>query len=333
MFQAREALATLPEEEQQAVLKYFYVRDAKMSLASYLLKHLAISKVCQVPWSQSVISKKEHGKPCYNMPPNRTLPKNARPIEFNVSHQAGVVVLFASRSPECAVGVDVVCVNERNDYATIDKEGFNGWVDIHADVFAPSEVDFLKHDGLSLEVITEMNIEGESYLAAVAQCQRRHEVMKWTSPSGESLEMDSNTIIEAKLRRFYALWCLREAYVKMTGEALLAPWIRELEFRSFDVPCELPSKYEDTLHPGETSDKFEIFLKGERITNIAVELTTLGTKYMVASVIKYDDPWQGPGDEYEMKLDFPAIEPVDLERDILPVARSKTAVEGWGLGF
>ncbi|RMD39523.1 hypothetical protein DV735_g5611, partial [Chaetothyriales sp. CBS 134920] len=39
-------------------------------------------------------------------------------------------------------------------------------------------------------------------------------------------------IIQARLRRFYALWALKEAYIKMVGEGLLAEWLTSLEFEN-----------------------------------------------------------------------------------------------------
>ncbi len=53
---------------------------------------------------------------------------------------------------------------------------------------------------------------------------------------GEVMQVASNDVIEAKLRRFYTFWALKEAYVKMTGDALLADWLRVLEFRKVRAP-------------------------------------------------------------------------------------------------
>ncbi|KAK4913981.1 hypothetical protein LTR66_017180, partial [Elasticomyces elasticus] len=38
-----------------------------------------------------------------------------------------------------------------------------------------------------------------------------------------------------RMRKFYTSWALKEAYIKMVGEGLLAPWLRELEFEGVPV--------------------------------------------------------------------------------------------------
>ena len=69
-------------------------------------------------------------------------------MEFNVSHQAGLVALVGCKTSELEVelGVDIVCVNERNDYRVIDEEGFNGWVDIYSEIFSQEESFDMKYN-------------------------------------------------------------------------------------------------------------------------------------------------------------------------------------------
>ena len=188
-----------------------------MSLASHLLKHLVIHELGSVPWALSTVSRDGNGKPCFS-------PSNGMgtPLEFNVSHQAGLVPLVASASPEVEVGIDVVCVNERSDDATILKDGLFAWIDMHAEVFSRHEVHYMKYDAENLSLPIKIDAEGNSK-DVIAKCQRRDEQVFWTTSSGTLQELNADVIIDAKLRRFYAFWCLREAYIKMTGEALLAP--------------------------------------------------------------------------------------------------------------
>ena len=49
-------------------------------------------------------------------------------------------------------------------------------------------------------------------------------------------KFDSDLLIDAKLRRFYTFWCFKEAYIKLDGEALLANWIPQLEFKHVRAP-------------------------------------------------------------------------------------------------
>lgn len=183
------------------------------------------------------------------------------------------VVKLGQEAGKYDVGIDIVCVNERNDLEKImdsqePRRAYNEFVGMHEEVFSPKEITALR-------------------MADV---------------SGES---DRETI-ERRLRRFFALWCLREAYVKMTGEALLAEWLQELEFRRFPVPDE-EEEGEDgqeammgTQAPKTRKDvdgEFEIYLKGERARNVEMRIVALGKRYMVASAVRRKDesplevPW------------------------------------------
>ncbi|KAL5353721.1 hypothetical protein ACLOAV_001762 [Pseudogymnoascus australis] len=277
-----DLLATLPPQEKQGVLKYYFVRDAKMSLASHLLKHLVIRELGSVPWALSTVSRDENGKPCF-------YPSNGvgKTLDFNVSHQAGLVPLIACGSPDVEVGIDVVCVNERGDNSTIRKDGLFAWIDMHADVFSRQEVHYMKYDTENLSLPMKIDMGGEAQ-DAIANCQRRDEPALWTTSSSAHGELDADMIIEAKLRRFYAFWCLREAYIKMTGEALLAPWLQDLEFRKFKVPeANAKAALDDSdLLLGETTTEFEIYFKGEHVENVTMELRALGRNYMVGTAVR-----------------------------------------------
>jgi len=251
-----------------------------MSLASHLMKHLAVVKLCGFPWSKSVINRDEHGKPCF-----RPLSADGKMVDFNVSHQAGIVTLIGCSNFEVEVGTDVVCVNERNDYSMIERDGLFAWIDLHADVFAPSEVQHLKFDTTNLTLPEHPNLAGYAR-DAIARCQWRHKTVSYINASGKPEEIASNIIVDAKLRRFYALWCLREAYVKMTGEALLADWLQRLEFRKFEVPTAIEGSDNLNLLLGGVVTNYEIFFKGRKVDNVAMELRALGRDYMVASAMR-----------------------------------------------
>ncbi|KFY34954.1 hypothetical protein V494_06329 [Pseudogymnoascus sp. VKM F-4513 (FW-928)] len=284
---AADSLAILPPDERQGVLKYWFVRDAKMSLVSHLLKHLAIHELGSVPWALSTVSRDGHGKPCF-------YPSNGvgKALEFNVSHQAGLVPLVACASTEVEVGIDVVCVNERSDNATIRKDGLFAWIDMHADVFSRHEVHYMKYDveNLSLSLPEQIEVT-EKAQDAIANCQRRGEPIFWVTSSGTPQEVDTDVVVEAKLRRFFAYWCLREAYIKMTGEALLAPWLGDLEFRKVKVPkANKEAALDDSdLLLGDVTTEFEVYFKGERVENVTMELRALGRNYMVGTCVRNKD--------------------------------------------
>jgi len=298
-----------------------------MSLASHLLKHLVITKYCNVPWSKSKLSREpKHGKPCYI--PEGDVGDHVQ-IDFNVSHQAGIVSLIAAVGfkSQVDVGTDVVCANERlkHDYANIDKDGFFSWVDMHADVFAESEVDHMKLAPVSTTELGLSNGEIQGYgKDTISRCQRRNGKLNLTITKGggeadESVQIMSNVVIDAKMRRFYAMWCLRETYVKMTGEALLAPWLRELEICDVQSPAAkegIPDS--SSLETGEMARNFKIIFKGKLVENVDMELSALGEAYMVGGAVRAANP-----EERSLTAMGKWLE-LDLEADILDIAEARS---------
>lgn len=234
-----------------------------MSLLSRLLKRLIISESTGIRCSQVVVSRHpDHGKPCHAAPPAA-----GKSVAFNVSHQAGMVALIAIPQPTIEdmydVGVDVVCPNERGELYRIlgeknKRQAFDEFVEMHAEVFSPNEIKELKLPDTEFEEVGWLEEE-----------------------------------ISHRLRKFYALWCLREAYVKMTGEALLAEWLQELEFRSYPVPPQMPEGWEETnigtLHQQDDEEGFEVWFKRERVENVEMRIVGMGSKYMVARAIRRRD--------------------------------------------
>jgi 4'-phosphopantetheinyl transferase len=105
---------------------------------------------------------------------------------------------------------------------------------MHADVFSPGEVAALKH-------------------------------------------MNPGTAISEKdhaLRYFYALWCLREAYVKMTGDALLASWLKDLEMRDFAPPEDMRKVQ-------------EVWLRGRRVDGVDLKLMPFLEEYMISTAVRH----------------------------------------------
>ncbi|RSM05581.1 hypothetical protein CDV31_009511 [Fusarium ambrosium] len=219
---ASRALSLLTEKERASVLRYYHVRDAKLALASALVKRYAISRFCGVPWSSAEVPATLEQNPC----------------------SAGLAVLFAVHNPPkgLAVGVDVVCPTERRtrDLGTLAGEGWNSFVDMHAEVFGLGEVTALKK----------------------------------INPGADVAERDR------ALRYFYALWCLREAYVKMTGEALLASWLRDLEMRGFAPP-------EDMTGPQE------VWFNGEEVKDVDIKLVSLLGEYMISTAVRRGENGEG----------------------------------------
>lgn len=255
------------------ILRYYYARDAKMALASALLKHYAVSKLTPTPWSLTVatgMTRDERTKPVYVDPATGT-----QPVVFNVSHQDGVVALIAVANypsttnnnnnnqpgePGVDVGVDVVCTSERRarDRGMLASDGWPAFVDMHADVLAPGETRYLKYR--VLDAVPDL-VPGDN-------------------PTDEQVN-------DGRLRAFYALWALREAYVKLTGHALLADWLRELEFRDFRPPRPtagwgVPAREEE----GEVVKDTEIWFQGRRVEDVNMCLSALGPDFMIATAVR-----------------------------------------------
>jgi 4'-phosphopantetheinyl transferase len=208
-----------------------------MSLGSALLKRLFVHRILGIPWTAITFSRKRdptHGKPCALLPNG-----SPAPVEFNISHQAGLVALVgcSTSSLDAELGVDIVCVNERNDYRTIDDEGFDAWIDIYAEILSAEESFDLKYNAAAFPLLDGTLLTPELLQAnRHDRCTRRNEGLEITLPSGEERKFDSDLLIDAKLRRFYTFWCYKEAYIKLDGEALLANWIPRLEFKNVRAP-------------------------------------------------------------------------------------------------
>jgi len=217
-----------------------------MSLGSALLKRLFVHKALGIPWKEITFGRKrdpKHGKPCALLPPTSTASNITSPIpaplEFNISHQAGLVALVGCKTDDldAELGVDIVCVNERNDYRVIDEEGLDGWVDMYSEIFSDEELFDMKYNCDAFPLL-DGSIIAPSVLEAHRhdRCTRRNQALRVKLDTGETRTFDSDLIIDAKMRRFYTFWCYKEAYIKLDGEALLAKWIPRLEFRNVHAP-------------------------------------------------------------------------------------------------
>ncbi|GAB7354500.1 hypothetical protein MBLNU459_g4969t1 [Dothideomycetes sp. NU459] len=308
---APQELQLISEEEREGILRKMFIADARMSLASSLLKRLYVSQTLEIPWHQVKLSRRgdpQHGKPCALLPDGKPAP-----IDFNVSHQAGLVTLVgwkgSSHKDNAQVGVDIVCVNERDDYRTIDQEGFDGWVDIYEEVFSEQERWDMKFTVDSVTLLDGQTIKGVN-LGRNDRCTKRNMPLHASLPSGQKHTFNSDLLIDAKLRRFYAFFCYKEAYIKLSGEALLAPWLKQLEFQNVKSPrpgtvarCSTHGTW------GEKIDDVEVLLHGKRVDNVKMSIQAFEENFMFATAI------QGP-----LGLEMPPFTKLDLEHDILAVA-------------
>ena len=255
-----------------------------MSLGSALLKRLFISKTLNIPWKDVRFGRKRdptHGKPCALLPDG-----TPAPIEFNVSHQAGLVALVGCKTDAVELGVDIVCVNERNEFRVIDKEGFDGWVDIYSEIFSPAESRDMKYNTDPFKLLDGTEVTQESLGRDHACCTRNKNLLA-ALPSGEQRRFSSDLLIDAKLRRFYTFWCYKEAYIKLDGEALLAKWIAELEFRGVKAPRPgVPARCSTLGSWGERVGDTQVWLKNKRLADVRMEIVAFEEDFMLSVAAK-----------------------------------------------
>lgn len=295
---------TLPQDVQEQISRYVRKPDRYMSLASALLKRLFIHKTARVPWSDIQISRtpKPHSRP-YWLPPSDWEGKDFKGLEFNVSHQAGIVVLVGCKTPsyprdariddqsdinirspavinpdptavleaeseieedepeDVRIGVDVACTKEpprTPDLSTQAK--LEEWVDVFGEMFSSREQDDMKHTAV--------------------------------------LGLDNMNEPEQKARRFYTYWALKEAYIKMVGEGLLAPWLRELEFRDVPVPERGDSSNGSwVLMSSEDTRRLGILFRNKNIAHsMQTTLEAFEETFLVATMTRgvMDQPTDGP---------------------------------------
>jgi len=267
-------MAVLSPEEQSKAAKFYFLRDAKLSVASSLLKRLFVAKNAGVSWKDVVFTRRgdpKHGKPCY-VPARQDSPT----LDFNVSHQAGIATLIGCRTPGIEVGIDLTCVNERekSDLQTIKDEGFDYWVDMHAEVFSDADLQNMKRAQQTI--------------------------------NGKSMPMETSS----QLRTFYTYWCLKEAYVKLVGEGLLAKWLTEVEFRNVEIPKAPVCEIGDTTHMwGERITTVEVWVKGQKQHDVSMTLQAFEDHYIFGTAYRQRSSLQG---------DDTAFEILDLEVDVLP---------------
>lgn len=281
-------LETLRPAEQEAVKRYYHAADRRMSLASHLLKYLYIHHACGVPWKGILFSRTappEH-RPYYDSP-------SSTKVEFNVSHQASMTILAGTIAPDPTqleklvsasvspllprLGIDVTCVNERKPIKTF-KE-LREYVDIFSEVFSPSELNDMRNPQLAFNRAVNVGL-----------------TRSFTSAEGGKI-LDEDDLVRFGLRLFYSYWALKEAYVKLTGEALLAPWLRELEFTNVVPPEPVNASFapmSGSLFCPKTSQHSPnkwgppyrgviVSKSGQQLKDVRVELVAFDSEYIVAT--------------------------------------------------
>lgn len=268
--------------DQEAATRFLRPADRFMSLASSLLKYTFIHRQAKIPWSKVVISRTPvpHRRPYWEPPSDWETEPGQGGLEFNVTHQAGVVAIIGCSTPTAQlpvssplspslsnkmdhldltnhhhhhnhhptpdlthhpvrVGVDIACADEdkRTPKDMTTQAKFDEWVDIFGEMFSDRERRHMRHAPIHMPVAereegvwgmsSDESSSSEGGNSEAARLRRARE--------------NEATLMQLKLRRFYAYWALKEAYIKMVGEGLLASWLKELEFLNVVAPPPPPS--------------------------------------------------------------------------------------------
>ena len=308
-------LSMLRAEQQASIQAYKRPADRLMSLGSALLKYFFIHQYAKVPWKDICISKtaKPHGRPYWDPLADW---KGKGGIEFNVTHQNGLVALVGcltstAQSPDYAapltmnsgnqmenayfqvrLGVDLACTQEEgrtpSDVTTQDK--LEEWVDIFKEMFSEASRKDMK-SALVSNANSDVNI------------------------------------IQKRFRRFYAHWALKEAFIKMVGEGLLADWLAQLEFENVhapdpaikhDHPCDGFSwAFRDQEEfkwtpPGNAVKNISPTLYGKKVDRVQMQLVAYEKDYLFATASKgIVEPEEGRW----IKL--------DIDKDVRPCAEGR----------
>ena len=228
-----------------------------------------------------------------------------------------MVALVGCDNTDVELGIDIVCVNERNDYRMIDKEGLDGWVDVYTDIFSAEESWDMKYNTDPFKLL-DGTVVTQQDIGRYDRCCRRDQTLVATLPNGQTRKFLSDLLVDAKLRRFYTYWCYKEAYIKLDGEALLAKWIKELEFRNVRAPVAGTEARCSTKGCwGEKVTDAEVWLRRERLADVKLEIQAFEEKYMISVAAK---PKAG-----KEVGELPDIESLHLEADVMEFARASVA--------
>ncbi|RMZ81669.1 hypothetical protein DV737_g2372, partial [Chaetothyriales sp. CBS 132003] len=315
-------LSTLPQELQASIQKYVRPVDRLMSLSSALLKYYFIHTQARLPWDQVHISRtaRPHGRPYWSPPDSWRLSHDGG-LEFNVTHQNGLIGLVGCTTPtmqdpqaveptttqptiqqqQVRLGVDVACVREtgRSPADVTTQAKLDEWIDIFGEMFSD-------------------------------EC--RNDIRSAPPPAGAPTSVA--TTMQARLRRFYAFWALKEAYIKMVGEGLLADWLTKLEFENVQVPQ--PATEEDWVDaddgfswalrtdedvkwtPGKQAVRdIGAVLDGKQVNGVQLGLVAYEHDFLFATAMR-GVVEQAGGDTSWRKLDF--------DNDIRPCAEGRCSL-------
>ena len=246
-------------------------------------------------WDAVAITRDERTKPVFLMP------DGSEPLIFNVSHQAGLVVMLAVLNPPSREGEQAAAAAAEGEAVGASGKGDRGESESESESGAGAGAGAGVGAGagktraggrgfaIGVDIVcpTERRerdydmIEGEGWPNFI-------DVHDEVFSRGEVLALKRLRLVDknTKLAYFYALWCLREAYVKMTGEALLAKWLRRLDMQGFAPPGREGDEGQGHGQGQGRGQGLQLFVDGEKIEDVEMVLEPLLEEYMVGACVR-----------------------------------------------
>lgn len=276
-----------------------------MALGSALLKRAYISKCTGLPWNDIVLARKDGekmGKPCWNAPDDS---ENWPFVEFNVSHQRGIVTLVGvccsdrkAEGESIEVAVDVVSPTERPD--ALATRNFGGFVNVYEYMLSEQEVydlTFTLPPGGHVKLLNGEGVPNEM-LGRLDRLTSGGSTHSIKLDDGRTVEIPAELILEEKLRNFYATFSLKEAFTKLGGLGITAPWLKELEFGRVRAPakggvrrCSILGTWGEVI----SGTNIDVSLFGKAVEDVVCEQQSLEEDHIITTMIKPRSILDGAG--------------------------------------
>jgi len=195
----------------------------------------------------------------------------------------------------------------------IDSEGFEGWVDMYTEIFSEEESWDMKYSVDAFKLL-DGTVVTPAEIGRHDRCCTRNRQLTVRLADGQARTFSSDLLIDAKLRRFYTFWCYKEAFIKLSGEALLAKWLKDLEFKNVRAPtagtvarCSTHGTW------GERVDDVEVWMHRRKLGDVKMEIQAFEEDFMIGVAVKPAAKLPVSG--------FPAFESLSLQ-SILEVAKA-----------
>ncbi|KAK3830011.1 MAG: hypothetical protein J3R72DRAFT_456242 [Linnemannia gamsii] len=173
----------LPKSEADSLLQLRLEDDMRRALVGRLMIHAFFTAHHNCQWENLVFDNTESTKPVL------VLPEHLKSVSYNISHHGDWVILVGNTDLSCdspvRLGVDVMDFQEQ-----VSGESFESFSACFQHQFTPNEITFMVNASSS------------------------------TTSSASSTELASSepedcaASVDAQLKRFYRLWCLKESIVK-----------------------------------------------------------------------------------------------------------------------